>query len=297
MGGCMGVVQRLRGNSPSGFDSDRGPVTRRMLLAGGFAGLLSGYLRQPTTCAANRGEADTSQATRDEAVNALPLADLTAETRRKLMAVCERPTIFRRLPQESVPCDPALHVFLIRNPEVVVNIWQLMDVANMSAQRQGPFLWKGNDGAGTTCDVELVYGTNDTHVIYSDGFYEGSLLKNKVLGRCVLVLRSNYAAARDGRPYVANRLDLFLQIDNLAADAVARTLSPWVGKVADANFHESCVFASKLSSTAETNNAGVQRLAEKLTKVEPPVREEFTKVALAVHERAAARTTTGVIRR
>jgi hypothetical protein len=214
------------------------------------------------------------------------------------MAVCERPTIFRRLPPETVACDPALHLFLVRNPEVVVNIWQLMDVASMKAERLGPFLWKGNDGAGTTCDVELIYGTNDLHIIYSDGFYEGSLLKNKVTGRCVMVLRSGYLQSHDRRSHVANRLDLFLQIDNLAADAVARTLSPWVGKVADANFHESCKFAATLSQHAESNQAGVQRLAQKLSKVEPPVREQFVQVAAAVHQRAAARdATSGVQRR
>ena len=54
---------------------------------------------------------------------------MTAESRRKLMMVCERPTLFRRLPQQSIACDAGLHLFLIRNPEVVVNIWQLMGVA------------------------------------------------------------------------------------------------------------------------------------------------------------------------
>ncbi|MBW8885110.1 MAG: hypothetical protein JF612_10135 [Planctomycetia bacterium] len=102
-------------------------------------------------------------------------------------------------------------------------------------------------------------------------------------------MKSGYGRGPDQRTYVANRLDLFLQIDNLAADVVTRTLSPWVGKVADANFHESCVFASKLSQTAEQNNPGVQRLAERLTKVEPAVREEFSKVAAAVPQRAAAK--------
>jgi hypothetical protein len=240
-------------------------------------------------------EADTSPQARDDAIRSLPLDELTAETRRKLMMVCERPTIFRRLPQKSIACDPALHMFLIRNPEVVVNIWQLMQVASMTAERIGPFQWKGNDGAGTTCDVELVYGTEKMHVLFGDGFYEGSLLKHKVTGRTVMVLRSGYAQSADRRPYVVNRLDLFVQIDNLAADVVARTLSPWVGKVADANFHESCVFASKLSQTAEQNGAGVQRLADKLTKVEPPVREEFARVAAAVQERAAGRE--GAVRR
>jgi hypothetical protein len=287
----MGVLHALQGGlsgEPRGESRAR-HLSRRSLVVGGLAALAGGLFSTRIVHAAGADSADTSPQTRDEAIQSLPLADLTAETRRKLMAVCERPTIYRRMPQKSIACDAALHVFLIRNPEVVVNIWQLMGIASMTVERQGPYSWKGNDGAGTTCDVELVYGTDDTHVIYSDGFYEGSLLKNKVTGRCVLFLKSGYAQGPDRRPYVANRLDLFVQIDNLAADVVARTLSPWVGKVADANFHESCVFASKLSQTAEQNGPGVQRLADKLTKVEPPVRDEFSRITLAVQQRAAQR--------
>jgi hypothetical protein len=262
-----------------------------------MAAVAGGWLCWPRAGAAAADQADTSPQSRDEAIRSLPLSELTAETRRKLMMVCERPTIYRRLPQKSIVCDPALHMFLIRNVEVVVNIWQLMNVANITAERRGPYVWKGNDGAGTTCDLELVYGTDNLHIMYGDGFYEGSLLKHRVTGRSVLLLHSGYAHGPDRRPYVANRLDLFVQIDNLAADVVARTLSPWVGKVADANFNESCVFASKLSQTAEQNSRGVQRLAEKLTNVEPPVREEFSKVAAAVQEKAVARQNTPAVQR
>ena len=270
-------------------------LARRAFLASGLATMTAGLLPGSAAVAAPE-EADTSPQARDDAIASMPLSELTAETRRKLMMVCERPTLFRRMPQKSMACDPALHLFLIRNPEVVVNIWQLMGVATMSAERLGPFAWKGADGAGTNCDVELVYGTDNLHIIYGDGYYEGSLLKKKVTGRSVLVMKSGYGRGPDQRTYVANRLDLFLQIDNLAADVVTRTLSPWVGKVADANFHESCVFASKLSQTAEQNNPGVQRLAERLTKVEPAVREEFSKVAAAVPQRSAGRDA-GAVRR
>jgi len=270
-------------------------LARRAFLASGLAAMTTSLLPSSIAVAAPE-EADTSAQARDDAIASLPLSELTAETRRKLMMVCERPTLFRRMPQKSMACDPALHLFLIRNPEVVVNIWQLMGVATMSAERLGPFAWKGADGAGTNCDVELVYGTDNLHIIYGDGYYEGSLLKKKVTGRSVLVMKSGYGRGPDQRTYVANRLDLFLQIDNLAADVVTRTLSPWVGKVADANFHESCVFASKLSQTAEQNNPGVQRLAERLTKVEPAVREEFSKVAAAVPQRSAGRDA-GAVRR
>src|SRR4029079_17903867 len=122
-------------------------------------------------------------------------------------------------------------------------------------------------------------------------------LKHKVTGRAVILLQSGYGHTADRRPYVANRMDLFVQIDHFAADVVARTLSPWVGKVADANFSESCNFTAKLSDAAEKNGAGVQKLAEKLTSVEPPVRDEFTRVAAAVQQRAAQREVGGVQRR
>ena len=273
-----------------------GAMARRGFLLGGLAGLSAALLPYDLR-AAGPSEADTSPQSREEAVRSLPIEELTAETRRKLMAVIERPSIYRRLPQKSIDCDPALFLFLIRNPEVVVNIWEQLGMSsNMSAQRQGPYLWKGNDGSGTTCDVELVYGTDDLHVMYCDGFYEGSLLKSKHTGRCVLILKSGYGQSEDRRWYIGNRLDVFVQIDNVGTDMLARTLAPWIGKQADHNFSESCKFATKLSQTAETNLPGVQRLADKLTKVEPPVREQFIRLTAAVQQRAALRDVGGVRR-
>jgi hypothetical protein len=280
-----------------GQQREPGKLARRSLLTGGMAALTAGLLRAPQVAAAGKDEADTSAKSRDEAIRALPVSELTAETRRKLMAVVERPSIYRRLPLKSFDCDPALHRFLVRNPEVVVNIWELMGNSTMTVERVAPYLWKGNDGAGTICDVELVYGTDETHIIYSDGYYEGALLHRKLTGRCVLLLRSGQAQAENHRWFVGDRLDVFLQIDNTAADVVARTLAPWVGKVADGNFDESCLFASKLSQAAEQNAPGVQRLADKLTKVEPPVREEFSRLAAAVQQRAAMRDVGGAVQR
>jgi hypothetical protein len=263
-------------------------LCRRTWLAACAAAAASSLAPRPLLAAA-RDEADTSPRARDEAIAALPLSHLTAESRRKLMAVCENPSIYRRLPEKTVDCDPDLHRFLIRNPEVVVNIWQLMGFSNYTAARSGPYAWKGDDGTGTQGDVELVYGTDELHVMYGDGFYEGSLFKRKITGRCVLILQSGYGQDAARRWLVGNRLDLFLQIDNAGADMIARTLAPWVGKVADTNFAESCKFASKVSQTAEQNGPGMQRLADKLTSVEADVRDEFARLSVAVQQRAAIR--------
>jgi hypothetical protein len=257
------------------------------------AAAASGLVVPRSLPAAAPEEADTSPKSRDEAIAALPVTELTGESRRKIMAVCENPSIYRRLPHKTVDCDPDLYRFLVRNPEVVVNIWQLMGFSNYTAERIGAYLWKGDDGTGTQGEVELIYGTDDLHVMYGDGFYEGTLLKRKVTGRCVLVLQSAYGQDAARRWLVSNRLDVFLQIDNIGADMVARTFSPWVGKVADTNFAESCKFAAKISQTAEQNGPGMQRLADKLTKVAPEVRDQFARVSAGVQQRAAMRDAGG----
>ncbi|MCI0360419.1 MAG: hypothetical protein L0211_18235 [Planctomycetaceae bacterium] len=257
------------------------------LAAGAWLG--SWLAPRRTALAAAYDEADTSTKSRDEALRVLPLNELTAESRRKVLAVCESPSIYRRLPQKTVDCDPHMYRFLIRNPEVVVGIWQLMGVSNMTAQRTAPYAWKGDDGTGTKCDVELIYGSDDLHIVYGDGYYEGSVLKRQLTGRCVLILQSGYGYDASRRSLVGSRLDVFLQLDNVGADLIARTLAPWVGKVTDANFAESCKFAAKISQTAETNGPGMQRLADKLTSVEPEVRAGFARVSAGVHERVTQR--------
>src|SRR5262245_15988610 len=115
----MGGAWTLRGKHefPAELAALVHSFPRRSLLSGGLAAIAYGLLPRGTATATLSDEADTSPQARDEAIQSLPLSELTAETRRKLMAVCERPTIFRRLPQKSIACDPALYVFLIRNPE------------------------------------------------------------------------------------------------------------------------------------------------------------------------------------
>lgn len=280
-------------DNPDSLSNGGSRCLRRAFLTGAVAAIAASCWPPRRADAAAQDVADTSPEARADATRRLPLSELTGETRRKIMAVVESPTIFRRMPQKSIDCDPEMYLFLIRNPEVVVNIWKVMGVANMTAERLGAYAWKGKDGTGTECDVELVYGTDELHVLYSDGWYEGPLLRNKCTGRAVIVLHSGFVQGEDRRWYVGNRLDLFLQLDNAGVDLVARTLSPWVGKVADSNFNESCKFASKLSLTAEQNAAGMQRLAGKLTNCGQPVRDEFARVSAGVEQRAALRNVAG----
>ena len=148
-----------------------------------------------------------------------------------------------------------------------------------------PYVFDAADGAGTLSRVELVYGTPNLHVMYGEGEYEGPLLKNKITGKCVLVLRSDYYAGASGETLVQNRLDVFMSVDQRGIGMLAKTLHPLVGKAADHNFVETTRFLGRMSRTAEENGPGVQRMASRLEGVSAEVRQEFSELALLTHRR------------
>ena len=181
-----------------------------------------------------------------------------------------------------IDCDPALYVFMVRYPEVVVNMWELMDITRMKLKRIGKYTFDANDGAGTSAKVQLVYGTSNLHVYYGEGFYEGPLLKRRTKGRCVLVLASGYTELDNGRTYVTSRLDVFVRVDSIGAELVAKTLQPLIGKTADFNYSETHRFLSEISRAAETKWPGMERLLPRLKSIEPWVRDNFEVVASRV---------------
>ena len=225
---------------------------------------------------------------RDDALRALPLDQLSEPARAKLLSVVSKPTIYRRLPTQSVECDPDLHVFLLRYPEVVVNIWQLMGVTKVKVNRTGPLTFDALDGAGTVSRAELVYGTPELHVYYADGSYDGPLFQKSVTGSCVLLLRSSYSD-RGGKTTVTSTLDVFARLDHLGAEILVKTLYPAVGKAIDFNFAESIKFVGQVSQAAELNGPGMQRLASHLQNVQPDVRESFARHVEIAYQRAVLR--------
>ena len=234
-------------------------------------------------------KASTSGRDRDAAIRSIPFDQMTPETREKLWPILSKPDIYRRLPVVSINCDPDLYLHMVRHPEVVVNIWHLMGITQVESKRVAPFVFDASDGAGTVSRVELVYGTPNLHVMYGEGLYEGSLLKNKITGKCVLVLRSDYYQGANGETLVQNRLDVFLAVDQRGIGMVAKTLHPLVGKAADHNFVESARFLGRMSRTAEENGRGVQAMAQRLESVSPEVRQEFSDLAHLTNQRAVQR--------
>ncbi len=252
----------------------------------------------PTAQGQTRTQRALDQQSRRDAIEAIPFDQLDEQAHAKLWSVVSRPSLYRQMPAAVIPADPELYVFLVRHPEVIVNMWDLMGITKVTINRNADYVFDASDGAGTDSRVELIYGDQNLHVMYADGTYEGPLLKNEIRGRCVLVLRSEYSQDREKNTFVTSRLDVFLQIDNVGAELIARTLHPLVGSTADQNFVESVKFVGQVTQAAETRPQRLQQLSQRLTKVNAPVRQQFQAVAALANQRAHQRRveqTTGTV--
>ena len=230
-------------------------------------------------------EGSSSSESRQLALRQVPLHLLNESAKHKLLPVLEDPSIFRRMPSQTIECDPELFAFLVRHPEVIVNIWDIMGVTNVSVDRTSQFTFKGQDGAGTACQAELIYGSDDVHIYFGNGSYDGTMVGRELKGRCVCILHGRPVRQPTGQLVMIGQMDIFLKLDNIGVDLIARTLSPFVGKTADYNFIESAKFVSQISRVAERNPQAIVQLASKMNKLQPAIRDEFIQVTSRVAQR------------
>jgi len=239
--------------------------------------------------AASPNQATSSRAAREDAVRSIPLDRIPADMRGKIEGTLAASSLYRRLPVQVTQCDPELYLFMVRHPEVVVNIWEVMQISNVALERTGPDTFRATDNAGTACDVKFCYSDHETQVIYAEGAYSGPMFNRPIRARCVLLLKSGYMQETDGQFYVTSRMDTFIQIEHAGVEMLAKTLQVLVHRSADYNFVETAAFLGTVSRTAAANPQGMLRLAGKLTNLDPAVRDRFAELSLDIGTKARQR--------
>ena len=237
--------------------------------------------RAPETVAVG----DSTREARDKAVRGIPFTQLTPQATSKLSAVIEGSSYFRRMPAQTLHCEPEVLISLARNPEVLVSIWDTMGITQVKLDRTAQYQHSGSDGAGTTCKLDLIYGNDQTHIYFVEGDYDGQMWPKKLTGRSVIVLHQTPAQEVNGMRRITVWMDVFLKVDNIGADLVVRTLSPLVNKSADSNFVESVAFVEQISQAAAVNSSGLQNLISKLN-VSQPTKEQFQQAVRVASARA-----------
>jgi len=276
-------------------------ITLRLLRAGIIALWATGICLPPALARLTTGaetkasstrviaQPTTSRAARAEGIRSLPLDRLQPEVRAKVSEVVSKATVYRRAPVLVTDCHPQMYQFLIRNPEVMVNIWDVMGISNVKIKRTSNTTFRAADGHGTRCTIEFLHGDREKQLIYAQGYYEGPLFTKPVRAQCVLLLRSGFVRETSGRYYVTGQLDTFIKVDHVALALLTKTFQPLVGKAADVNFTESVTFLGRVSRTAEANPQGLKRLAARLENVQAEVRTQFIEVSDLVAQHAEQR--------
>lgn len=222
---------------------------------------------------------------RQSIIDAMPLERLTAEARTQILEIAEKPTLFRQLPDQSIACDQDMFLFLTRNPDVLVGLWELMGITQVETRRTGPYQMEAIDGAGTTCLVDLVYGDAQQHIFVVEGAYDGKMTPAPIRGKGVFVLRSDYGIDESGQTTVSGTLHCFVQLESLGLDLIARTFSPIIGRSADSNFEQTARFISQVSQSSAHNPSAMLDIAARLPQVEPPTRQAFGHTIMTVARR------------
>ena len=235
----------------------------------------------------------TSRKAREQTQSIVPYDQLNPAAAQKIRKIVQKPSIYRRLPTATISVDHDYYLFLARHPEVIINIWELMGVTEMTADRVAPFKLDTNDGAGTMGEVELVYGTKNLQIFYGEGAYQGTMLPKKLRGKCVIMIQTKYHLDEQGLPATTSQLDIFMKLENVTLGLIAKTLSPLIGPTADHNFVETVNFIQRLNEITVKNGPGVQAMTHRLTNLTPEVAKQFVQLAGLVYDRARAEARRG----
>ena len=118
-------------------------------------------------------------------------------------------SIYRRLPVRTVTCDPDFYLFLVRHPDVVVNIWEILGVSQIQLRQIDIATFRIVESEGTAATLEFIHHSRDTQIVYGKWTYTGPLLARKITGICLAVLKTGYAKGSDGRYLITSRMDGF----------------------------------------------------------------------------------------
>jgi len=248
-----------------------------------------GILRQRSQENTKQKTKNTESAQNNNDSAAIPWSSLDERSKKLIREVVDSKTFMRRMPQQTGYCDPEMYDFLIEHPDVVIELWELLGVTNLSLRETGLNKYELKEGTASTSQVEVLYKSDNLCIVYALGEYEAPVVRRKIKGDVVLFLKSRYGQDKDDRLVVQSDLDAYVRIHNPGAEMLAKMLVPVVGKIADSNFEQTVGFVANISESAQDDFEPLVELARRMKIVRPVVAQEFALVAETVFDREVDR--------
>lgn len=221
------------------------------------------------------GEGSRSQAARQEAINRIPLAELSPTWQARVLEVVNNAALFQVMTSPIIECEPQFYRFLVEHPEVIVGMWQALGITKLKLEALGEKQYRLDDSAGTVAQVVYIYTGPTQHVAYAEGTYSAPLLIRPVRGKAVVVLNSSYLREAQGTPYVSASLDLYVHVEQAGVELLTRALHPLLGSMTETNYQQTMLFVGSVYRTAKLRPVALQRLTADLDRVDAQTRQEF----------------------
>jgi hypothetical protein len=224
-----------------------------------------------------------------DALDRLPLAELTDEQRRQVNNVLEHRSMFRRLPAISIDANPEVYNHLTHNPESVVGIWRVLGISKFTMLQTGPTEWYGDAGDGSTGTIDVLSRSPNHHLLLCTGKYKSPLLARPIEAISVMHLKTQYQQGQDLQPKVVHSLDLFVMFPSHTVDTVARVIAPVSHMIADRNFRELSLFVRFMNVAMERQPGWMEQTIQRIDGIDREQRIELMKLSARVYVAAQNR--------
>ncbi|MDA0282082.1 MAG: hypothetical protein O3B13_11455 [Planctomycetota bacterium] len=231
----------------------------------------------------------SSRSTLQDALQRLPLNELTPEQLNRVNQVLENRSMFRRLPTISIDADPEVYTHLTHNPESVVGIWRVLGISTFTMEQTGPAVWYGDAGDGSTGTIDVLSRTPTRHLLLCKGKYKSPLLARPIEATAVMHLQTRYEQGENFQPKIVHGLDLFVMFPSHTIDTVARVIAPVSHMIADRNFRELSLFVRFMNVAMERQPGWVEQTVQRIDGIDREQRLELMKLSARVYVAAQSR--------
>jgi hypothetical protein len=260
------------------------------VIVAGEPGLLPGSNRagkqaadQPPLKVDILARGSSSRSTLRDALDRLPVDNLTDEQRSRVNEVLKHRSMFRRLPAISIDANAEVYNHLTHNPESVVGIWRVLGISKFTMQQTGPTEWYGDAGDGSTGTIDVLSRSPNHHLLLCNGKYKSPLLARPIEAVSVMHLKTQYQKGQDLQPKVVHGLDLFVMFPSHTIDTVARVIAPVSHMIADRNFRELSLFVRFMNVAMERQPGWMEQTIQRIDGIDREQRIELMKLSARVY--------------
>ncbi|MDR1291107.1 MAG: hypothetical protein LBK06_07900 [Planctomycetaceae bacterium] len=226
---------------------------------------------------------------KQNAIKKIPWDELSTPVKQKISSLIQNHSVYHCLPSQAIFCDPEVYQYFLEHPDLLVGFWENLGVTQIALREKDTDLFNLVETTGTVADVGTLYRSTNYCVVYAKGEYKSPITTRKIDGEALLFLQSRYARNSENEPIIVCKLDVFIKLDNLGADLLAKLFATSLGKIVDCNFEQTLGFVSHVSDTSAISANSVKRLTRSVKSVRAEVRNEFVDVVDRVSVRAARR--------